>query len=92
MILPEFNKTCKPQTDPVLLNYAPWSQSPELQRTHALALTKDLADAGVMHVWEGLENFPPLILGPHHEGIHGSLDVAAVPGLREMAGAWRIGR
>ena len=56
-----------------------------------MALTEDLADAGVVHVREGLEDLPPLVFGPHHEGIHGSLDVAAVPGLREVAGAWGTG-
>lgn len=39
-------------------------------------LTQDLADGGVVHVGEGLQDPPALVLGPHHEGIHGSLDVA----------------
>lgn len=39
-------------------------------------LTQDLADGGVVHVREGLQDPPALVLGPHHEGIHGSLDVA----------------
>lgn len=37
--------------------------------------TQDLADGGVVHVREGLQDPPALILGPHHEGIHGPLDV-----------------
>lgn len=41
-----------------------------------LTLTQDLADGGVVHVREGLEDPPALILGPHHEGIHWSLYVA----------------
>lgn len=41
-------------------------------------LTKDLADVGVVHVWEGLEDLAALIFGPHHEGVHGSLDVGLV--------------
>ena len=28
-----------------------------------------------MHVRAGLQNLLPLILGPDHEGVHGSLDV-----------------
>lgn len=28
-----------------------------------------------MHVGEGLQDLPPLIFCPHHEGIHGPLDV-----------------
>ena len=28
-----------------------------------------------MHVRAGLEDLPPLILGPDHEGVHGPLDV-----------------
>ena len=39
-------------------------------------LTQDLADGGVVHVRKGLQDPPALVLGPHHEGIHGSLDVA----------------
>ena len=50
----------------------------------SLALTQDLADAGVMHVREGLQNLPPLVLRPHHEGVHGPLDVVVVPGLGEV--------
>jgi len=48
------------------------------------ALTQDLADAGVVHVREGLQNLPPLVLRPHHEGVHGPLDVVVVPGLGEV--------
>lgn len=40
------------------------------------ALTQNLADRRIVHVREGLENPPALVLGPHHEGIHGSFDVA----------------
>ena len=29
-----------------------------------------------MHVRESLEDSPAFVLGPHHEGVHGSLDVA----------------
>ncbi len=34
-----------------------------------------------MHVREGLQDLPPLVFGPHHEGVHGPLDVGltAVP-------------
>ena len=47
-------------------------------------LTKDLADVGVVHVGESLQDLPPLVLGPHHEGVHGPLDVglAVVPAPR----------
>lgn len=41
-----------------------------------------------MHVWESLEDPPALVLGPHHEGVHGSLYVAgrgSGPGLRVAA-------
>lgn len=38
--------------------------------------TQDLADGGVVHVRESLQDPPALILGPDHEGIHGSLYVA----------------
>lgn len=44
--------------------------------TRCYRLTQDLADGGVVHVGEGLQDPPALVLGPHHEGIHGSLDVA----------------
>ena len=52
-----------------------------LQRNKRRNLTKDLADVGVVHVREGLQDLPPLIFGPHHEGIHGPLDMGltAVP-------------
>lgn len=30
-----------------------------------------------MHVRTGLEDLSPLVLGPNHEGVHGSLDVLA---------------
>ena len=52
--------------------------------------TKDLADVGVVHVREGLQNLSPLVLGPHHEGVHRPLDVwlaaAATPSLPEYSG------
>ena len=67
----------------------PWPPTPSPETP--LALTENLADAGVVHVWEGLEDLPSLVLGPHHEGVHGPLDVTAVPGLREVAGAWGAG-
>lgn len=38
-------------------------------------LTQDLADGGVVHVRKGLQDSPALVLGPNHEGVHGSLDV-----------------
>lgn len=38
-----------------------------------------------------MQDLPPLVLGPHHEGVHGPLDVAAVSGLGEVAGAWETG-
>ena len=40
--------------------------------------TQDLADVGVVHVWEGLQDLAPLILGPHHESVHRPLDVGLV--------------
>ncbi len=40
-------------------------------------LTQNLGDVGVVHVWAGLEDLPPLILGPDHERIHRALDVLA---------------
>lgn len=53
-------------------------------------LTQDLADVGIVHVGEGLQDLPPLVLGPHHEGIHGPLDVGLstvpAPGLPEDPG------
>ena len=42
----------------------------------AVSLTQDLADGGIVHVGEGLQDPPALVLCPHHEGIHGSLYVA----------------
>ena len=46
----------------------------------SFALTKDLGDVGVVHVRTCLQDLPPLILGPYHEGVHGALDVrCAVP-------------
>lgn len=51
------------------------------------AFTEDFADVGVVHVGKGLQNLPPLVLCPHHERVHGPLDVrlaaAATPGLAE---------
>lgn len=44
--------------------------------TKFAGLTQDLADGGVVHVREGLEDPPALIFGPDHKGVHGSLDVA----------------
>lgn len=41
----------------------------------ATNLTKDLADVGVVHVGERLQDLPPLVFGPNHEGIHRPLDV-----------------
>ena len=38
-------------------------------------LTEDLGDVRVVHVWAGLQDLLPLVLGPDHEGVHGSLDV-----------------
>lgn len=43
-----------------------------------MVLTQYLADVGVVHVGKGLEDFPPLVLGPHHEGVHGTLYVGLV--------------
>ena len=61
-------------------------------------LTQDLADVGVVHVGEGLQDLPPLVLGPHHEGVHWPLDVGLAgapppglpehPGVRHTGGAW----
>lgn len=51
--------------------------------------TQDLADGGVVHVRESLQDPPALILCPNHEGIHGPLDVAGRgrgPGPRVAAG------
>lgn len=43
-----------------------------------------------MHIRESLQDFAPLVFGPHHEGVHGSLDVRLVgvpsPGLSEHPG------
>ena len=39
------------------------------------SLTKYLTDVGVVHVRKGLQDLPPLILGPHHKGVHGPLNV-----------------
>lgn len=52
-----------------------WLSVLKCARLHA-GLTQDLADGGVVHVREGLQDPPALVLGPYHEGIHGSLDVA----------------
>lgn len=43
-----------------------------------LRLTQDFADVGVVHVWEGLEDFAALVFGPDHEGVHGPFDVRFV--------------
>lgn len=57
--------------------------------------TEDLADVGVVHVREGLQNLSPLVLGPNHEGVHRPLDVwlaaAATPSLPEYSGVWHTG-
>ena len=51
-------------------------------RAHGLpAGAEDLGDAGVVEVGAGLQDLPPLVLGPDHEGVHGALDVVLVPGL-----------
>lgn len=44
-----------------------------------------------MHVRKGLQDLAPLVLGPHHEGIHGALDVVVVPGFGEMPRACEEG-
>lgn len=49
--------------------------------THAVLrnlLTQYLADVGIVHVREGLKDFPPFIFCPHHEGIHWTLYVGLV--------------
>ena len=38
-------------------------------------LTEDLGDIRVVHVGAGLQDLLTLVLGPDHEGVHGSLDV-----------------
>lgn len=43
-----------------------------------VCFTEDLADVGVVHVGESLEDLSPLILGPNHEGVHRPLDVRLV--------------
>jgi len=52
--------------------------------------TEDLADIGVVHVGEGLQDLSPLVLGPNHEGVHRPLDVrlvaAPTPRLSEYSG------
>lgn len=51
--------------------------------------TQNLADGGVVHVRERLQDPPALILGPNHEGVHGPLYVARRgrgPGPRVAAG------
>lgn len=47
----------------------------------SLSLTQNLADVGIVHVGEGLEDLAPLVLGPHHECIHWPFNVwlVAVP-------------
>lgn len=55
-----------------------------------MCFTENLADVGVVHVREGLENLSPLVLSPDHEGVHRPLDVrlvaAATPRLPEYSG------
>ena len=36
---------------------------------------QDLGDVGVVKIWTRVQDLPPLVLGPDHEGIHGSLHV-----------------
>ena len=40
-----------------------------------LSLTEYLANVGVVHVWASFKDLPPLFPCPHHEGIHGPLDM-----------------
>lgn len=47
----------------------------QMCRFEEFFLTEYFADAGVVHVWTGLEYLPPFFSRPHHESIHGSLDV-----------------
>lgn len=61
--------------------------------------TENLADVGVVHVGEGLQDLSPLVLGPHHEGVHWPFDVWLIaaaaaalpeyPGVGHAGGAWR---
>lgn len=52
-----------------------------LLRHGSQSLTQNLADVGIVHVGEGLEDLAPLVLGPHHECIHWPFNVwlVAVP-------------
>ena len=55
------------------------------------SLTEDLGDVGVVHVGARLQDLPPLVLGPDHEGVHRPLDVrlsvAVLAGLPDYLGA-----
>lgn len=61
----------------------------------SVSFTEDLADVGVVHVGEGLEDLSPLVLGPHHESVHRPFDVwfiaAAAAALPEYPGVGHAG-
>lgn len=38
-------------------------------------LTKYFRYVGIVHVRAGFQNFPTLVLGPHHERVHRSFDM-----------------
>ena len=40
-----------------------------------MAITENFGNVGIVHVGTGFQDLPPLVFGPDHEGIHGSLNV-----------------
>jgi len=55
------------------------------------ARTQDLRDAGVVQVGAGLQDLPPFVLGPDHEGVHRPLDVVlALGGLHPLLPLWTL--
>ena len=55
------------------------------------ARTQDLRDTGVVQVWTGLQDLPPFVLGPDHEGVHRPLDVVlALGGLHPLLPLWTL--
>ena len=57
---------------------------PLFLRQHFPSSAEALGDLGIVHVWRHLNDLPPLDLRPHHEGIHGPLDM--VGGLLTLSG------
>ena len=54
------------------------------------AVTEYLGDVAVVHVRASLEDLAPLVTRPHHESVHGALDV--VGRLRARAGTLLLTR